>query len=60
MVEATHIADADGVLVVAGGVGASLLDGASELDGAIEADHEVVADVGPVVTVNVPATDVCG
>lgn len=59
VVEATNIADADGVLVVARGVGASLLDGAAELDGAIEADHEVVADVGPVVAVNVPATDVC-
>ena len=60
VVEATHIADADGVLVVPGGVGASLLDGAAEFDGAIKADHEVVADVGPVVAVNVPATDVCG
>ena len=60
MVEATHIADADGVLVVAGGVGASLLDRSAELDGAIEADHEVVADVGPVVAVNVPATDIFG
>lgn len=45
VVEATHIADADGVLIVAGGVGASLLDGAAELYSAIEADHEVVADV---------------
>lgn len=41
-------------------MGASLLDGAAELDGAIESYHEVVADVGPVVAVNVTATDVCG
>lgn len=45
VIEATHIADTDGVLIVAGGVGASLLDGAAEFDGAIKADHEVVADV---------------
>ena len=46
-IEAADIGDADGVCVVAGAVGADLLDGTTSVDAAVGVDDIVIADVVP-------------
>ena len=61
-VASAHIADADGVGVVAAGVGAVLVERAARLDHAVEVDDVMIADVLPSVAFGwrsgVPPADV--
>ena len=58
-VEATFVADADAVGVVAGAVGANLGFGTTRLDGAVAEDDVVIADAVPA-TGTMPAVNLDG